>query len=195
MKKNTLTFLFFLTQIFTFGQEKLLKDLDNDGIEDIIYMDSIKSTIVCKLSTQQFKTISSKPIKILNINSGVVLTKNGFKFFNDWMRAGNKNQFRYNPKTKNIQLIGMSRYEFGTYGDGEGESSVNLLTNNYIGNWSYYDFLANHENGQIVKIPTIKTKMKFKETNLEDFGEDTYFEFSERCSKLFYQQKEKMKRK
>lgn len=44
-------------------------------------------------------------------------------------------------------------------------------------------------------MPTIKTRMKFKETNLEDFGEDTYFEFSERCSKLFYQQKEKMKRK
>lgn len=195
MKKNTLTFLFLLIQIFPLGQEKLLKDLDNDGIEDIIYMDSIKSTIVCKLSTQKFRTISSKPIKILNINSGVVLTKNGFEFFNDWMRAGNKNQFRYNPKTKNIQLIGMSRYEFGTHGDGEGESSVNLLNNDYIGNWSYYDFLANNENGQIVKIPTIKTKMKFKETNLEDFGEDTYFEFSERCSKLFYQQKEKMKRK
>lgn len=195
MKKNTVTFLFLLIQIFTFGQEKLLKDLDNDGIEDIIYMDSIKSTIVCKLSTQKFKAIFSKPIETLNTMSGVVLTKNGFEFFNDWMRAGNKNQFRYDPKTKNVQLIGMSRYEFGTHGDGEGESSINLLTSDYIGNWSYYDFLANNENGQIVKMPTIKTRMKFKETNLEDFGEDTYFEFSERCSKLFYQQKEKMKRK
>lgn len=94
MKKNTVTFLFLLIQIFTFGQEKLLKDLDNDGIEDIIYMDSIKSTIVCKLSTQKFKAIFSKPIETLNTMSGVVLTKNGFEFFNDWMRAGNKNQFR-----------------------------------------------------------------------------------------------------
>lgn len=80
MKKNTLTFLFLLIQIFTFGQEKLLKDLDNDGIEDIIHMDSIKSTIVCKLSTQKFRAISSKSIEILNTMSGLVLTKNGFEF-------------------------------------------------------------------------------------------------------------------
>ena len=191
MRKFAIILLFFLIQNI-FGQGKLMKDLDNDNIKDIVYLDSIRSTIVCQLSTQQFKIISSKPIKILNINSGVVLTKNGFEFFNDWMRAGYKNQFRYNPKTRNIQLIGMSRYEFGTHGDGEGESSVNLLTSDYIGNWSYYDFLANNENGQIVKIPTIKTKMIFKETNLEDFGEDTYFEFFERCSKLYYQKKENM---
>lgn len=192
MKKTTLTLLFFLLQIFTFGQEKLMKDLDNDGVKDSIYIDSVKSTIVCKLSTQNFKAISSKPLEDLNNFSGVVLTKNGFEFFYDWMRACNKNQFRYNPKTKKVQLIGMSRYEFGNHGDGAGESSVNLLTNNYIGKWTYFDHLANNEEGKLVKIPTIKTKMKFKETNLEDFGEDTYFEFSEKCSKLYYERKEKM---
>ena len=192
MKKSTFTLLLFLLHIFTFGQEKLMKDLDNDGIKDIIYMDSIQSTIVCELSTQKFKAMVSKPIETLNIMSGVVATKNGFEFFNDWMRDGYKNQFRYNPKTKKIQLIGMSRYEFGTHGDGAGESRVNLLTNNYIGKWTYFDYLANNEEGKLVKIPTIKTKMKFEETNLEDFGEDSYFEFSERCSKLYYERKEKM---
>lgn len=106
------------------------------------------------------------------------------------MRAGYKNQFRYNKKTKKIQLIGMSRFEFGNAAnDGSGESSVNLLTNDYIGNWNVYDHLANNENGELIKLPTIKTKMKFGIINLEDFGEETYFNFSEKCSTLYYKEK------
>ena len=90
----------------------------------------------------------------------------------------------------------MSRYEFGNaVNDGSGESSVNLLTGDYIGNWNYYDHLANNEAGELVKIPTIKTKMKFKVIHLEDFGEDVYFDYGERCAALYYKQKEiKMKR-
>lgn len=55
----------------------------------------------------------------------------------------------------------MSRYEFGNAtNEGSGESSVNLLTEDYIGNWNYFDHLANNEEGELAKIPTIKTKMK-----------------------------------
>lgn len=113
MKKSVVTLIFLLTQFIVFGQNTLLKDVDNDGIIDTVYVDSTKYTIVCKLSTKNYNPISSKPIEILNLMSGVIETKNGFEFFNDWMRAGYKNQFRYNTKTKKIQLIGMSRYEFG----------------------------------------------------------------------------------
>jgi hypothetical protein len=192
--KNTLLLIFLLFQIIVFGQHKLIKDIDNDGIKDIMYVDSTKSTIVCKLSRTNFKLVSSKPIEILNYPSGVAETKNGFVFYNDWMRAGYKNQFRYNAKTRKIQLIGMSRYEFGNVvNDGSGESSVNLLTGDYIGNWNYYDDYAINNEGALVKIPTIKTKMKFGVINLEDFGEETYFGYSERCSKLYYKHK-KMKK-
>jgi len=194
MKIKTLIFLLILP-IFSFAQ-KLVKDIDFDGKQDSVYMDEKESRIVCRLSSQNFKKIKSKPIVILNEMSGIVDDKNGFAFFNDWMRAGYKNQFRYNKKTKKVQLIGMSRYEFGTVvGNGSGESSVNLLTNDYIGNWNYFDDFANNEEGELVKIPTIKTKMKFKEINLEDFEEDTYFGFADRCSELYYQQKEKMQKK
>lgn len=47
---------------------------------------------------------------------------------------------------------------------------------------------------KLISIPTIKTKMKFQEINLEDFSEETYFGFSEKCSELYYQQKEKMQK-
>lgn len=194
MKIKTLIFLLLLP-IFSFAQ-KLVKDIDFDGKQDSVYMDDKESRIMCRLSSQNFKKIKSKPIELLTEMSGIVDAKNGFAFFNDWMRAGYKNQFRYNKKTKKVQLIGMSRYEFGTVvGNGSGESSVNLLTNDYIGNWNYFDDFANNEEGELVKIPTIKTKMKFKEINLEDFEEDTYFGFSDRCSELYYQQKEKMQKK
>lgn len=196
MKKISLIFvlIFFATQI-SFAQ-KLIKDIDLDGKKDTVYVDNTEFRIICQLSTQNFKKIKSKQIEILNEMSGIVEAKNGFSFFNDWMRAGYKNQFRYNKKTKKIQLIGMSRYEFGNAAnDGSGESSVNLLTGDYIGNWNYYDFLANNEEGELIKMPTIKTKMKFKEINLENFEENTYFGFADRCSELYYQQKEKMQKK
>lgn len=193
MKKSAATLIFLFTQLVVFGQNKLLKDVDHDGITDTVYVDSAKHTIVCKLSSKNYHPISSKPIGILNVMSGVVKTKNGFEFFNDWMRAGYKNQFRYNPKTKKIQLIGMSKYEFGNaVSDGSGESGVNLLTADYIGNWNYFDT----DKDKVIKIPTIRAKMKFGLINLEDFEEETYFGYSKRCAELFYKHRKiKMNKK
>ena len=186
MKNIILIFTLIIVANFTFGQNKLVKDIDNDGNNDTIFLDVEKSTIVCKLSTLNYDSVSSKPIDILNEPSGIVETKNGFAFFNDWMRAGYKNQFRYNSKTKKIQLIGMSRYEFGNAAnDGSGESSVNLLTGDYIGNWNYYDM----EKERLIKIPTLRTKMKFKTLNLEDFSDETYFNYAERCAELYNKHK------
>jgi len=186
MKKNIIILTLTIVTNFTFGQNRLVKDIDNDGKNDTIFIQVEKSTIVCKLSTLNYESISSKPIEILNEPSGIIETKNGFAFFNDWMRAGYKNQFRYNSKTKRIQLIGMSRYEFGNAAnDGSGESSVNLLTGDYIGNWNYYDM----EKDSLIKIPTIRTKMKFKTINLEDFSDETYFNYAEKCAELYHKYK------
>lgn len=188
MNKTIVIFIVFLTQYHVFSQNSIVKDIDYDGVNDSLYIDSIKSIIICKLSTNKFKTISSKPIEIMNsyYTCGITETKNGFEFGNSWMRGGYRNQFKYNSKTKKIQLIGMSRYEFGTASnDGSGESSVNLLTGKYIGNWNYYNFLGNNEEGELIKIPTIKSKMIFKIINLEDFGEEIYFDYLDKCAGLF----------
>jgi hypothetical protein len=173
---------------FSLGQNVLVKDIDLDGKSDTVYIDAEKSTIVCNLSSMNYKPVVSKPIEILNETSGIAKTKNGFEFFNSWMRAGYKNQFRYNSKTKKIQLIGMSRYEFGNaVQDGSGESSVNLLTGDYIGNWNYFDIATD----RLVKIPTIRKKMNFKPIILEEFSDDTYFNYAEKCAELYNRQKTK----
>ncbi|MCH5597471.1 hypothetical protein [Niabella ginsengisoli] len=91
-----------------------------------------------------------------------------------------------------MRLIGMDRYELGDATlNGSGESSVNLLTGDYIGDWNYYDPLANNEAGELIKIPTIKTKMYFGKIYLEAFSDAVYYDFEERCAKLYYQEKEK----
>ena len=168
------------------AQDKLIKDLDGDGTKDTVFVDAESSVIVCRLSSQKFRRMESQPFEILNETSGITEAKEGFTFFNDWMRAGYKNQFRYNPALRKMQLIGMSRYEFGNAAnDGSGESSVNLLTNSYIGNWNYRDEEAN----VLVKIPTIKVPMKFETVLLEQFGEETYFKYAEKCADLYAKHK------
>lgn len=187
--KNILLTLLILSQYLSFSQsfERFEKDIDFDNVYDTIYVDYDKATIVCKLSSLDFKKTESLPIESLTEQSGVSSSKNGFKYNNIWMRAGYSSQFKYNKKTKKIELIGMSRYEFGNAAnDGSGESSVNLLTDDYIGNWNYYD----HETDELKKIPSIKTKMYFSPISLETFSEETYSDFAKKCADLYHRFKQ-----
>lgn len=169
-----------------FGQEKLAKDLDGDKKSDSLYFKD--NRIVCALSSKKYKKTFSREIETLD-GYAFKSTKSGFEFGFHAMRAGYAGQFRYDAKSGKIQLIGMSRYEFGNAAnDGSGESSVNLLTGNYIGNWNYYD----HTQEKLVKIPSIKTKMTFSKTYLEAFNEGILETFAEKCSTLYYTEKAKM---
>lgn len=165
-----------------FAQNRMIKDLDNDQIKDTVYIDTDSSRIICKLSTQHFREIRSKVIEVLNDESGITPTRNGFGFYNNWMRAGYRNQFKYDAKSKKIRLIGMSRYESGNAAnDGSGESSVNLVTGDYIGNWNFYDQTSQ----KLRKIPTIKAKMIIPETYLQAFSDETYFNYASKCEDLY----------
>jgi hypothetical protein len=83
----------------------------------------------------------------------------------------------------------MSRYEFGpANNDGCGKSSLNLVTNNYIGEWYHYDMTKE----ELIKMPTIKTKMYFPKIYLEHYDGRYQSEYEEKCSELYYKQKKKM---
>ncbi|OVE58519.1 MULTISPECIES: hypothetical protein [Chryseobacterium] len=185
MKRLVFLLFFSITNIIS-AQEK---DLDQDGVPDSVYFDTQKLKIICKLSSLDFKPIYSKEIETSGDFTGVSYTKNGFEFYIDFMRAGYSAQFRYEPKDKTIRLIGMSRYEFGpANNDGSGESSVNLLTDDYIGEWNYYDL----DKSRLIKMPTIITKLTFKKTFLIDFDESVLYDFGSRCSELYLAKKEKL---
>jgi hypothetical protein len=190
MKYSKVVFVFFVVSMYSFGQENnLYIDLDHDKIKDTVFFDRENGTITCKLSSKKFKEIKNKSYDTAGDKVGIESTKSGFCFFENWMRAGYSCQFRYNNKLKKIELIGMSRYDFGNAAnDGSGESSINLLTNNYIGNWNYYD----EEKQELISIPTIKRKMMIKKTFLEDFSLEVFDYYSNNCIGLFEKMKTKM---
>lgn len=150
-----------------FAQEKMLSaDFDGDNIKDKVYLDSNNGAVVYQLSSQKFNKVSSDQFE----DSGEIFfgkAKNGFRVSLNQMRASNAYQFRFEKETGKVRLIGMERYEFGpANNDGSGESSVNLLTNTYIGEWNYWD---NHKT-ELIKIPTIKKKMVLPKTYFDNLG-------------------------
>lgn len=163
------------------SKDLLMKDLDNDGVKDEIIFDGKNTQIICKLSTQNFTAIRSQKLEDLNDSSGIELTKNGFQFYNHSMRSGYYCQFRYNPVEKKIQLIGMSRYNLGGASqDGSGESSVNLLTNKYIGEWIRFD----NKSKTHTKLPTIKKTFTIARIYLEGFSVKQPDDFVDFCDNL-----------
>ena len=185
--------LFLFATTAAVAQKSLVKDLDGDGIDDKVYLDPSRSVIVCELSTQNFRKAGSYPVDYAAETARLEPTRNGFAFRNDWMRDGYKAQFRYSSFLEQVQLIGLSRYNLGNSSlDGSGESSVNLLTNNYIGNWNYYDPNANGGKGELVKIPSIKVKMLFPTVKFESFGDEIVYDYMERCAELYEKNKARM---
>lgn len=164
------------------------KDLDHDGVKDSCFYDPNRSVIICKLSTQQFKVMRSKSDLTQEWNAGIQATKNGFEFYENYHRAGFAHQFQYDDQSKKIRLIGMKEYEYGNaVHDGSGESSVNLLTNDFIGEWNYYDLI--HD--KLIKMPTIRTKMYFPKVTLEKFEGRFQVDYAEKCVELYEKQKAK----
>ncbi len=191
MKKIIILILFLYSKI-GFAQDTLAINIDNDKVLDSVFYQKENSTFVCKLSTQKFREIKSKTFENSGDQSYISKTKNGFSFTNNWMRAGYSCEFRYNPKNKQIELIGMSHNEFGgATHDGAGEANLNLLTNTYIGNWNYFD----EKKQDLISIPTLKRKVIVKNKSLEDFGEDQVNKLQNISQEYFGIMKDKMLQK
>ncbi|MFF5380073.1 hypothetical protein [Pedobacter suwonensis] len=185
MKKLMIIAGILTLNLSTYAQKKLVKDIDLDGKMDTVYLDEHDHKITCRLSTQNFKKIKSKKIETAGDNTLIEPKKTGFEMNTNWMRSGYACQFRYEKNEKRIRLIGVSEYALGNAtNDGSGEASINLLTGEYVGNWHYFDHLANNEKGMLIKIPTIKAKMQFKKIYLEDFDEEQYHSISEKFRAL-----------
>ncbi len=184
MKNFMACLLLSLFSVSAFAGLTLNKDIDFDGKKDKIFIDKKTSRLVCLLSSRNFVRYESQPLESLLEAIDIKPAKNGFYLNVYFMRSGYSNQFRYDKKRKKLRLIGMSRYDLGNAAnDGSGEASVNLLTGDYVGNWHYYD----HKKEKLIKIPTIKTKMKFNKIYLEDFNDDTYFNFADRDTTFLYE--------
>jgi len=215
MRKTAIILSTLFSLLQTLQAQILVKDLDYDGVMDTVFIECVVhrsylpetvssskflqisdtvsenySRIVCLLSSRKFEKIYSRKILIdfwngYGIDCYITPTHNGFEYFVQYTRNGDKAQFRYNKQTGKVQLIGMSSYDIGRAdGNGKGTSSINLLTGNCIGNW----YLLEYNLDKLIKIPTIKAKMNFGEIYIEDFNDDTLADYTQQCDSLRYEQ-------
>lgn len=167
---------------------QVVKDLDGDVVADTVRYDPSAGRIVCRLSGQGFQPVLSRPELSDELNADVRATRSGFEFFVSHMRAGSASQFRYEPRDGQIRLIGMSRYEFGpANNDGSGKSSVNLLTNDYLGEWNYYD----SDQRKLRRLPAIRTKLYFPKTYLAAYDGRPQAQYEEQCNALYRRAKQR----
>ena len=68
-------------------------------------------------------------------------------------------------------------------GKSKGLSTVNLLTNQYVGN--FYQIF----NKKLLKIPTINAEMIFPVTYLETFSDSLCFDYESKCIAIYNKNK------
>ncbi len=169
-------------EIFTPVRGKLIKDLDEDGRADTVYMENKR--IVCRLSSLPFQKIQSKAMETFTGKSGLFDVKNSlqFVFLEDGDEEECRYRFQYDKKSRQVHLAGMDSW------GNRGYTSINLITYDYTG-----DFYFKHAAyGVLVKIPIIKTKMVLPSTRLEDFSRDTYVYFNNKSTHLYNAYKRKI---
>ena len=182
MKKLKYYFLFLLL-FLTFAvaaqsTRKIVKDFDGDLKKDSVYIDSDRKILVLWLSSQQYKKVESKKINYLNFGNTLLATKSGFEFWNDYDRSGFISVFKYSKTAKKMQLVQMRRTDdkLGRDQPNEGiyESSINLLTNEYLG------LIKREVKGKTVKT-FINSEIIYPKTYLETFGDAINFDYQEKC--------------
>jgi hypothetical protein len=169
MKSTLLPFLLFLA-VTTFGQNKISYDLDTDGKVDKLELvntdDGMKITYA--LSSQGNKVISTQNITTAGDQRTVSMSKNVVVLAINYMRASYTYKFRYDPKLKQIKVIGYDNEQFGNaVNDGSGMSSYNLLTGAFEANWNHW----NDKKKQLIPDPKISKKLPIKTYLLKDFSD------------------------
>jgi len=168
MKKIALLLIANLTLLLATADLQI--DLDHDGKLDEVSIkkDGKHKRIVYSLSSLNGKTFKSDALESFSSQiQHLRESKNGFKYVETFMRGGVAFQFRYEKRSKKMQLIGMEHHEFGNAGhDGRGESSVNLLTGKYIAQWAYVDY----EKDKLITPPQTVRYYKFDKIYLDNFA-------------------------
>jgi len=153
------------------AQNSISYDFDKDGKMDKFEIKNKDSVFfISYLLTSEPKiTHYSKSIGLNGINSMLQLQNNVVILTNSFMRSANYFKFRYDLQLRKFKLIGYENEQFGNaVHNGAGLSSYNLLTGNYVANWSYY----NERKNKLFSTPTIRKKIPTKVYIISQFGDE-----------------------
>ena len=149
------------TTLTLFANQTLWIDIDGDGKQDKIELVKQKSSVIvqCKLTAQN-RVYRSKPFPYTIKEASLSKKKRGFILKASLHRTEISYQFRYQPKTKKIRLIGLNYLSM--VGNIEHStsyiSSLNLLTQKFVGEYEYYSTNTK----EYTKLPTFYTKFPVK---------------------------------
>lgn len=156
MKK---TLLLLSTTLTLFANQTLWTDIDGDGKQDkieILKHNDVVS-VRCKLTATN-RAYKSKPFPFSKNNSTLEKRKNGFLLKGSPYLEELRYQFRYDKKSKQVELIGLD-YNHLTKNiqrSTNSKNSINLLTNKFVGEWEYF----NSKTKEFMKLPTFKSKFQ-----------------------------------
>ena len=176
MKRLFLVLFFIALGQSAFSQRNymLVKDIDMDNVADTVSLDSVRSCIVCKLSTQNFKPIYSSEIYFDNMNgmgSSLSESEDGFSYNFNWMRSGDYVYYEYELATKRIRAVSMTTYSYGNaVNDGMGELGFDLIEGGCSGTIHNYD-----EKEELIPMD-IDLDFSLPPMYLEDFDTGIIFE-------------------
>jgi hypothetical protein len=165
--------------------EPELTDIDGDTAADSVYFDTGNRTIVCKLSSLNFKPAVSGQA---DVDAKIVRTADGFYLAK--YDAEDKSyvvSFRYEPETKRIRLVQMEGI-LDMKDKINAHSLLNLLTGEFTGVGSYY-----WQTYELFGLPEISEKMPYPATYLEDFGTETVSDYEAMYMEIFNTRMEKEK--
>lgn len=182
MKFKLSILLFYSVLQISFANDMIVKDFDNDGKLDKIYINHTTNTIVYLLSSIDYKQKQSLSFSKLSRNAKLTETRNGFKLENRLDNITYSSFFKYNKELKNLELIGIDRKINSSNQNFEsGESSYKFATQELVAKWNY----INQETKKTISLPTIKTKIIFSSVDLDSFNDAFLIKFAEKITSIY----------
>lgn len=174
--------LFFIVKLTVFAKETIVKDFDGDGKFDKVSINFETKKIEFLLSSSDYEKQSSLVFDNLDRNASIEETKKGFKLINKVEGVLFTSYFRYNHKTKKIDLSAIKRSIVSDdYTKENGESTYSTSTKEFVAKWNSLDKSSN----KVISLPILKTKIDLEPISLDKFNDVFLNKFNQQ-SLAFY---------
>lgn len=174
--------LFFSMSLTTFAKGLVVKDFDGDGKFDKIAINFKTNKIDFFLSSSDYVKQNSLAFINLDQNTKIEETKKGFKLTNKIGDVLFTSYFRYNRKTKKMELFGIKRLMVSDdFTQENGESFYNATTKEYIAKWNSFDKTSN----KVIALPIYRTNIDLEAISLNDFNDVFLNRFSQQSLPLY----------
>ena len=175
------------------AQNTINLDLDHDGKPDQVYLTSTSMSavkLVVNLSSLNDKKVTS--LEISNPDGFFSLHADNERVELDYhldyverMKA----YFQYDRVAETLVLVKMERSVDGDNDINEaGRSTLDIGKQQYLGEWTYYDYADADPELYRIDMPNLLVKMEFPKVQLNEFDEKVFWEYRKKCKQQYQKQ-------